>query len=207
MNAPSAALRTIDRLKAKCRAIHVARRQLQLDDSSYRALLQRAASVKSSTELNSLAKADSVLDALSKLGFTHKPKIKAKPGQHPGTPKNIDRSLMLQKVEALLADMELPWAYADSIAKRQTKQAGGIERLAWVPTAALVGVIAALHNQKKKRLQEAMDTLGKALTARGLNGEWARQQAEDMGRLMQPWPWYECLETLRLIAARLKKLD
>ena len=199
--ATSAALRSIDRLKAKCRAIHVARRQLDLDDASYRALLQRAAGVTSSSDLGTLAKADAVLDALSKLGFAHKPKLK--PGKRPGTPANLEREPLLQKIEALLADMELSWAYAEAIAKRQTKQAGGIERLAWVPDTALAGVIAALHNEKKKRLAVAMAALTKELTARGLTAEWARQQAEDMGRLAQPWRWYECLDTLRLIARKL----
>ena len=209
MTAPSAALRSINRIKAKCRAIHVARRQLDLDDATYRATLKRAAGVTSSTEINTLAKADAVLDALSKLGFTHKPKIRSKPGQYPGKPGNINHNKMLQKIEALLADMELPWSYAEKIAENITggNKPESIKRLEWVKEHKhLVGIIVALHNQKKKRLQEAMDPLGKALTARGLNGEWARQQAEDMGRLMQPWPWYECLETLRLIAARLKKL-
>lgn len=207
--AVSAALRSIDRLKAKCRAIHVARRQLDLDDASYRALLKRAAGVTSSADLGTLAKADAVLDALSKLGFAHKPKITARgrvePGKRPGTPHNLEREPLLQKVEALLADMALPWSYAEAIAWRQTKQAGGIERLAWVPDAALAGVIAALHTEKKKRLVKVMAEMSQALAARGLTAEWARQQAEDMGRLAQPWRWYECLDTLRLIAARLSK--
>lgn len=198
----SASLRAIDRLKAKRRAIHVARRQLDLDDASYRALLKRAADVSSSADLVTLDQADAVLDALARIGFAHRPK-KVRPGQHAGTPHNLARAPMLQKVEALLADMELPWSYAEAIAKRQTKQAGGIERLAWVPDADLVGVVAALHREKKKRLGVAIDTLKAALQARGLTAEWARQQAEDMGRLNQPWPWHECLETLRIVAARL----
>lgn len=198
---PSASLRAIDRLKAKRRAIHVARRQLDLDDASYRALLKRAAGVSSSADLVTLDQADAVLDALARIGFAHRPKVR--PGQRAGTPHNIDRAPLLQKVEALLADMQLPWSYADAIAKRQTKQAGGIERLAWVPDKDLAGVVAALHREKKKRLTIAHDTLKAALQARGLTAEWARQQAEDMGRLYQPWPWLECLDTLRIITARL----
>ena len=204
---PSAALRSIDRLKAKCRAIHVARRQLDLDDASYRALLMRAAGVKSSTELT-LVKADAVLDALSRIGFAHKPKVT--PGRRNGAPATLESEPYLQKIEALLADMELPWGYAEKIAVNITggKKPDAIKRLAWVRQQKhLVGIVAALHAEKKKRLTKALDALGGAIAQRGLQPQWAKDQAEAMGRLMQPWPWYECLETLRLIAARLVKLE
>ena len=205
MNA-SATLRNINRLKAKCRAIHVARRQLDLDDATYRAALKRSAGVQSSTELNTLAKADAVLDELSKLGFQHKPKIR--PGIRPGTPLTLDKEPYLQKIEALLADMELPWAYAEKIAENITggKKPESIKRLAWVRQQKhLVGIIAALHTEKKKRLTKVLDELGAQLAQRGLTPQWAADQAEAMGRLMQPWPWCDCLDTLRLIAGRLEK--
>ena len=204
----SAALRNIDRLKAKCRAIHVARRQLDLDDATYRLTLKRAAGVNSSADLNTIDKADAVLDALSKLGFQHKPKISA--GRHHGAPASLEREPYLQKIEALLADMELPWAYAEKIAENITggKKPESIKRLEWVKQSKhLVGIITALHNEKKKRLHVALEALGIALAERGLTPEFARQQAEDMGRLMQPWPWHDCLETVRLIAARVKNLN
>lgn len=200
----SSALRSIDRLKAKCRAIHVARRQLELDDATYRATLKRAAGVTSSSDLNTLAKADAVLDALSRLGFQHKPKITA--GRRKGAPGTLDQKPYLRKIEALLADMELPWAYADKIAENVTggKKPEAIKRLTWVREQKhLVAIIAALHGEKKKRLAKAQADLGASLAMHGLEPEWAKDQAEAMGRLNQPWAWFECLETLRLIVARL----
>lgn len=187
------------RLAARRRAVHAAARQLGLDDATRRDMLAGVAGVRSTTELT-LAACDKVLDHLSRLG-AGKPG-RAKPGQHPGQPHNLERVELLKKVEALLADMQLPWSYADAIARQQTRRKGGIERLSWVPDRALAGVIAALHNEKKKRLLAALGTLAAALNARGLTSEWARQQAEAMGRLSRPWPWHQCLETLRLITAR-----
>lgn len=71
----SAANRSIDRLKKKRQAIHVARRQLDMDDASYRALLMRAAGVNSSADINTFDKADAVLEELSRLGApSRKPK-------------------------------------------------------------------------------------------------------------------------------------
>ena len=200
----SAALRNIDRIRAKCRAIHVARRQLELDDATYRALLHRAAGITSSTQINSVDKADAVLDALSRLGFQHKPKVS--PGRHKGTPGNLDSVPYLQKIEALLADMELPWAYADTIAEHISggKKPEAIKRLAWVKEQRhFVGIVAALQAEKKKRLDKARADLGVALIERGLAPQWAKDEAEAMGRLAQPWFWYECLDTLRAITARL----
>jgi hypothetical protein len=56
-----------DRLKKKRQAIQIKKRQLDLDDDAYRALLRRVAGVKSSTELTP-ADADAVLEALARLG-------------------------------------------------------------------------------------------------------------------------------------------
>lgn len=208
MNAPSPALRSINRLKAKCRAIHVARRQLELDDATYRLTLKRAAGVNSSKELNTIAKADAVLDALTRIGFQHKPKVT--PGRPAGEPSTLASEPYLQKIEALLADMELPWAYAEKIAENITggNKPEAIKRLAWVKQQKhLVGIIAALHAEKKKRLTKVLEQLGARLATRGLTPQWAADQAEAMGRLGQPWPWHDCLETLRLIAKRLDKYE
>ena len=204
----SASTRYHDRLKKKRQAIHVARRQLDLDDATYRSLLQRVARVNSSADLNTLDKADAVLEELSRLDFQHKPKIK--PGRHPGTPSTLEQEPYLQKIEALLADMELPWAYAEKIAENITggKKPEAIKRLAWVRQPKhLVGIVAALYNEKQKRLRHVLTELGQQLASHGLTPQWAQDQAEAMGRLSQPWPWAQCLETLRLIAARLPKRD
>src|SRR5690554_364425 len=55
---------------------------------------------------------------------------------------------MLQKVEALLAELKAPWSYADAIAKRQYK----VERCAWLKTVEqYTGLIAALDVELEKR--------------------------------------------------------
>ena len=64
----SGATRYHDRLKTKRRAIHVQRRQLNMDDDAYRALLQRVAGVASSADLMTLEKADAVLAEMKRLG-------------------------------------------------------------------------------------------------------------------------------------------
>lgn len=69
---------------------------------------------------------------------------------------------MVTKVEALLADMWLSWSYADAIAK----QMWGIPRTAWARSPKhLQAMIAALHNEQKKRwllasVEELCEQLG-----------------------------------------------
>ena len=47
-----------------------------------------------------------------------------------------------------MADLKLPWSYADSIAKRMF----GIARVAWVrSTEQLAAIVAALHVEQEKR--------------------------------------------------------
>ena len=147
----SASTRYHDRLKKKRQAIHVARRQLDLDDTAYRALLQRVAGVKSSADIMSHDKADAVLDALSKLGFKHK---RSRPGKPDGSPATLDREPYLQKIEALLADMKLPWAYIHRSQHGPTmvKRLTGKDRIEWADAAGKQAVITALVKRQQKAL-------------------------------------------------------
>ncbi len=126
--------------------IHIARQQLCMDDDSYRMLLERVAGdgITSSTQLTPVTAAK-VLHEFERLGF------KAKKPKAKGKPKNFDSAAMpamIEKIEAQLADMGLAWAYADAIAARMF----GIERCAWVrEPKQLRAIIAALHNEQKKR--------------------------------------------------------
>lgn len=126
-------------------AIHAAKRDLALDEDLYRDLLQQWTGKRSSADLNARERAK-VLFELGKLGGQRQPRQPI--GQHPGTPHNLNTQPMLQKIEAQLADMGLPWAYADSIARQQFR----IDRVAWLKERPQFdAVIAALHVEQEKR--------------------------------------------------------
>jgi len=120
-----------------------------MEEDAYRSLLARVSSsigkrVCSSKDLEPDQLA-AVLDEFKRLGGLQPPsKIK-------GKPRNFDSDgipRMITKVEALLADMRLPWSYADAIAKRQF----GIDRVAWCRTQDLLrSIIAALDVELEKR--------------------------------------------------------
>lgn len=175
MNAQAA-----ERRRKNIAAIHAARRDLGMDEDSYRLMLRNVASVSSAKDLDAKG-LQTVLDHLRRVGWDRKPVKRV--AQHPGTPHNLEREGVLQKIEALLADMGLPWSYADAIAKQQAS----IDRVAWLRKYSdLKAVVAALHVEHEKRrllalLDECLKTAGMTredLIARyQLTGNWSRRRA------------------------------
>lgn len=117
--------------------IHIAAKQLGMDDAAYRDMLWTVARVRSAKELDAAGRAR-VLDHLKACGF------KGKRGRpHPGRPHNADsaeRGGQMGKIEALLAAKKRAWAYADGMAQRMYR----VERVAWCNPEQLQGIIAAL---------------------------------------------------------------
>lgn len=136
-----------ERRRKQLAAIHAAKRTLGLDNETYRDLLERVSAtvgpaVRSAGHLNA-GQIHAVLEELKRLGgLKPSPKTKGKPANFEQLPE------MITKVEALLADMRLPWSYADAIAMRQFR----IQRVAWCRKEdQLRAIIAALHVEQEKR--------------------------------------------------------
>lgn len=145
---------TKDRRNSTIAAIHVARTQLPMHEEDYRAMLRRI-SAKHGPQADSSAKLNAeqliaVLEELRRLGAT-RPGGARKARSYPGRPHNLTSVTcpeLLAKVEAQLADMKLPWSYADAIARQQH----GVDRVAWVrQPEQLSAVVAALHVEQEKR--------------------------------------------------------
>jgi phage gp16-like protein len=130
-------------------AIHAAKRTLDMDEGTYRDILERVSGTKGQAKRSAMdltpSQLAAVLDEFKRLGGLRSSR-KTK-----GKPANFNSSAMpemITKVEALLADMKLPWSYADSIARRQF----GIDYVAWCRTQdQLRSVIAALDVEQQKR--------------------------------------------------------
>lgn len=116
--------------------IHIAKKQLGLDDDTYRSMLWTVARVRSAADLDHAGR-QAVLDHLKARGF----KTPSKPEV-----TSIKRPL-IAKIGALLADMKLSWAYAEGIAK----QMHGRDKLAWCTPQELRGIVAALAKRQKGR--------------------------------------------------------
>lgn len=170
-----------DNRKAELAKIHIAKKELQMDDEQYRAVLWTVARVDSARDLDAAGRA-AVLKHLRSRGFKSRPRRRV--AEHPGTPHNIGREAQLTKIEAQLADMKLPWSYADRIAQ----QMFGIERVAWArKPAQFRAIIAALGVEQSKRaaLQQVDALLAELgldhsyvdrMVRPGLRGRWQRNQ-------------------------------
>ena len=129
--------------------VHIAKKELCLDDVVYREILAREFGVESSAKL-SVPQLRDLVDYFATKGFvrttkTWKPRRKA---DYPGRPANIGprtkgRDGQLKKIEALLTTGGKPWSYADTLARRICK----VDKIGWVRTADLFKIITALMKQ------------------------------------------------------------
>lgn len=128
--------------------IHALKRELRLDDDTYRDVLWAVCRVESSASLDDFGRGQLIAHLVSKL-----PARKT----YPGRPANTDAQHQhdLKKIEALLTDAGKPWAYALAILKQQT--GGRKTRLEFSSPAERQGVIAALHRAALKRLHAELE--------------------------------------------------
>lgn len=132
-------------LKSLITKIQVARSQTGIDDDSYRAMLMRISNGKTSSAKGlTIGQAEQVIEEFKAKGWKPRPSKRAK-----GKPHNF--ALLpgeIEKIEALLTDMQLPWSYADAIAQ----QMFGIQRMAWLRKPVKCrAIVAALHVEQEKR--------------------------------------------------------
>lgn len=181
------------------KAIHVLRRQLNLDRDVYESILQRVAGVASSTLLDDAGR-DRVLDELRRLAGEAAPSPAPVSKSYPGKPHNFASGAMpetITKIEAQLADMGLSWAYADAIAQRMF----GIARCAWVRnTPDLAAIVAALHVEQEKRdLLAGVEALREQLGFTG--ADWEALTAK------LPKGWQRNRRALKALLEHLQQLE
>ncbi|WP_448093570.1 gp16 family protein [Pseudomonas lini] len=116
--------------------IHIAKKDLGLDEETYRSILGRVAGVRSAKDLNP-RQIGHVLAEFARLGWTSTSAKQT--GRKAPTPAP-DREKLMGKVEAFLAEAKRSWAYADGMAMRMFK----VERVEWLDPQQLHKMVAAL---------------------------------------------------------------
>lgn len=126
-------------------AIHVAKRQLGLDDATYRTMLFTITRKRSAGELDH-AERQAVIEHLRRRGFVRVDQAAVEKPH--GTKPNVsaDRQPLVNKIEALLADAARPWNYARSMASRMFTL-----QLEWCSADQLRRLVAALEYDKSRR--------------------------------------------------------
>ena len=121
--------------------IHLAKKELGLDDDMYRDILKQCCGVESSAELDQPNRRK-LLAFFRGRGWGRK-------DHRQNRPKNMnvpDRSRLLKKIEALLTEARRPWSYADGIAKKICK----VDSLTFCKPEHLSKIIVALVLDAKR---------------------------------------------------------
>lgn len=119
--------------------IHIAKKQLAMDDDSYRAMLRSVGGVDSAKNLTPMGAAK-VLRHLEGCGFKPMPRT----GRRPSVAAR--RKAQLRKIEALLAEAGRPWNYLNSMVRRICK----VEAVEFCDDEMLAKLIAALSIDAKR---------------------------------------------------------
>jgi phage gp16-like protein len=115
--------------------VHMAKKELCLDDSTYRSVLA-SFGVDSSAALNDSGLMD-LIRHFERCGFNASKKRNDRPS---------NMTNRLAKIEALLTVGGKPWAYADGMAIHMYS----VEKVQWLKPQQLQGIIAALVKQGKR---------------------------------------------------------
>lgn len=124
--------------------VHIAKKQLNLDDDTYRDVLERVTGKRSCKKML-IGELEAVIKEMETYGFV----AKAAP-KHGRKPSVVGkRQPLMDKIEAMLADMGLHWNYAHGMAESMF----GIKRLQWLNDSQLYKLTQALsvHQQREAR--------------------------------------------------------
>lgn len=137
--------------------IHAGKKALQLDDDTYRALLERVTGLRSSADMTTEQRND-VLQEFSRLGLRNDAQAEHK-RRWPGQPEAaLMRSRpMLRKVGALLANSKRPWSYAHGLAKKMHQ----VDKVEWLNDHQLHAVVSAMQIDTNRRQTPAKTTTRK----------------------------------------------
>ena len=137
-----------DLRRAQLAMIHIAAKQLFGDDKeAYRDVVEQVTGKRSSGELDADGRR-SLIEHLESRGAMSAPARKSGLKRNPPAPPP-GTELQIRKIRAMLAEAELPDAYAEAILKRQCSHPHRVP-LQWASSDQLRGVIAALANRKKR---------------------------------------------------------
>lgn len=130
-----------DQRKRELAMIHVAKKDLGMDDETYRQMLWTIARVKSAADLDSAGRKQ-VIDHLKGCGFRVKRKRSVRPGG--------SRAPLLAKIRALLGKNRGDEYALGILANMHGKEAAP-DRLEWASPEQLRKVVAALNYDAKRR--------------------------------------------------------
>lgn len=126
--------------------VHIGKKDLGLDDGTYRDVLWRVTGKRSCKDMT-IAQLQDVVKDMEASGF--KPKAAPKHGKNPSVVSK--REPLMGKIHAMLTDMGLHWNYAHGMADSMFK----IKRLQWLNDSQLYKLTQALSVHQQREAKKA----------------------------------------------------
>lgn len=152
--------------------IHVAKRELAMDDDSYRMMLENTVNKQSCSKMN-IKELEAVLNAMKSKGFQHKAKAASKSAKKPFkrySPKsNETKSPMITKIRALWITMakqgfvrDESETALDAYVRRMTLRSKneGVDHVGWLPDHQAYQVLESLKNWHRRLMIETLQESG-----------------------------------------------
>ena len=135
--------------------IHIAKKDLGIDDDTHRLMLRTIARVESAADLNAEGRRQ-VIAHLKARGFKPRPGAKVQRNTASSAWDWVnnaapDRQATLRKIAVMLKDAEREKAYAEGIAKNMFR----IERVEFCAPDQLRRIVAALEYDRRRRAEKA----------------------------------------------------
>ncbi len=131
--------------KAMLAKVHIAKKELGMDEDTYRDFLEKHTGKRSASKLN-YYQLQNVLNAMQKSGFKPKQKVK---GRRPSVAEQ--RKALLSKLEAMLTDMNLNWNYATAMCRRMFD----VMYIDWLDNDKLYKLVQALAVYQRKQKKDS----------------------------------------------------
>lgn len=126
--------------------VHIGKKELGLDDDTYRDVLERVTGKRSCKKML-IGELEAVIKDMESRGFT--PKAAPKHGKKPSVVGK--REPLMGKIHAMLTDMGLHWNYAHGMADSMFK----IKRLQWLNDSQLYKLTQALSVHQQREAKKA----------------------------------------------------
>ena len=130
---------------AKKAVIHIAKAQTGMTDDEYRDMLGSVGAA-SSVDLTDRT-FDQIMARFEDLGYRTTSKTRRRPRKATGLPTG--KREIMRKLEAILLDLNLTWAYVDSIAQKRF----GVDAVQWLEPEDLRRVLQMMiyHQRREER--------------------------------------------------------
>lgn len=139
-------MKTQNERKTLIAKIHIAKKDLAMDDETYRDVLERVTG-KTSCKKMTLSELKTVISDMKRLGFKVKQDWQKPAPAHGRKPTTTpEREAMLSKIGAMLADMGLHWHYVHGMAKNMF----GVDMVHWLDAQKMYKVVQALAVYQKR---------------------------------------------------------